>query len=57
MAYSRREKEAWQMPPLEELPKPAWSVTRTIGLSILRAYLIIAVLLLVVKVVQLAMGR
>lgn len=45
------------MPPLEELPKPAWSVTRTIGLSILRAYLIIAVLLLVVKVVQLAMGR
>jgi Mn2+/Fe2+ NRAMP family transporter len=57
VALSRKKKESWQMPPLEELPKPVRSVTRTIGLFILRAYLVIAVILLVVKVIQLAIGR
>ena len=52
---SHKEKETWQMPPLEDLPKPVWSVTRTIGLFILRAYLVIAVILMVVKVFQLAL--
>ena len=51
------EKETWQMPPLAELTRPTWSVTRKIGMFTLRAYLFIAVILLVVKTVQLAIGH
>jgi hypothetical protein len=51
------EKETWQMPPLAELTKPTWSITRKIGMFTLRAYLLIAVILLVLKVVQLAIGH
>lgn len=53
-ALSRMEKETWQMPPLAELTKPTWSITRKIGMFTLRAYLFIAVILLVFKVIQLA---
>jgi hypothetical protein len=45
------------MPPLAELTRPTWSVTRKIGMFTLRAYLLIAVILLVVKTVQLALGH
>jgi hypothetical protein len=51
------EKATWQMPPLEELTKPVWSTTRKISMFTLRAYLLIAVILLVVKVIQLAIGH
>jgi Mn2+/Fe2+ NRAMP family transporter len=54
---TRMEKETWQMPPLAELTRPTWSVTRKIGMFTLRAYLFIAVILLVVKTVQLAIGH
>ncbi|HYB01727.1 MAG TPA: hypothetical protein VED37_16025 [Ktedonobacteraceae bacterium] len=56
-ALVRREKETWRMPPLAELTKPVWSATRKIGMLTLRLYLVIAVVLLVVKVVQLALGH
>jgi hypothetical protein len=56
-ALLRREKETWRMPPLAELTKPVWSATRKIGMLTLRLYLVIAVVLLVVKVVQLALGH
>jgi hypothetical protein len=56
-ARSCREKETWRMPPLAELTKPVWSATRTIGMLTLRLYLVIAVILLVVKVVQIALGH
>jgi NRAMP (natural resistance-associated macrophage protein)-like metal ion transporter len=54
VVLSHGEKEAWRMPPLAELTKPVWSTTRTIGMLTLRLYLVIAVILLVVKVIQLA---
>jgi hypothetical protein len=57
VAFSRMEKETWQMPLLAELTKPTWSITRKIGMFTLRAYLLIAVILLVVKVIQLAIGH
>jgi Mn2+/Fe2+ NRAMP family transporter len=57
VALERMEKETWQMPPLAELTRPTWSVTRKIGMFTLRAYLFIAVILLVVKTVQLAIGH
>jgi NRAMP (natural resistance-associated macrophage protein)-like metal ion transporter len=56
-ALARMEKTTWRMPPLAELTKPVWSATRTIGMLTLRLYLVVAVILLVVKVVQLALGH
>jgi Mn2+/Fe2+ NRAMP family transporter len=57
VALYHQSKETWQMPPLKELVRPIWSLTRKIGMLTLRAYLLVAVILLVVKVVQLALGH
>jgi NRAMP (natural resistance-associated macrophage protein)-like metal ion transporter len=46
----------WRMKPLNELQKPVWSKTRKLGMLLLRGYLLIAVILIIVKVVQLALG-
>lgn len=56
-ALAQVERETWQMPPLAELTRPTWSITRKIGMFTLRAYLLIAVILLVVKTIQLALGH
>jgi hypothetical protein len=56
-ALARMEKETWQMPPLAELTRPTWSVARKVGMFTLRAYLFVAVILLVVKTIQLALGH
>ena len=56
-AHAQMDKETWQMPPLAELTKPAWSMTRKIGMFTMRVYLLIAVILMVVKVIQLAIGH
>ena len=45
----------WTMPPLESLPRPAGSRGRTVGLVVLRAYLLLAAVLLVVKAVGLVL--
>jgi hypothetical protein len=45
------------MPPLEELTKPVATAGRTIGLLVLRRYLILAAVLVVVKFIQLAIGH
>jgi hypothetical protein len=45
------------MPPLSELPRPVWSFTTRAGMITLRGYLIVAALLMVVKVVELALGH
>ena len=47
----------WRMPPLETLPRPVWSTARKVGMLTLRGYLVVAVLLVAVKVVQLALGH
>jgi Mn2+/Fe2+ NRAMP family transporter len=49
------ERATWTMPPLETIAAPPRSRSRTIGLVALRAYLTLAVLLLIVKAVQLAL--
>ena len=46
----------WRMPPLSELPRPAWSPGRTVGMITLRLYLFIAVGLVIMKIIQLAMA-
>ncbi len=41
------------MPPLALLERPRWSTGRKAGMMLLRAYLVVAVLLLIVKATQL----
>lgn len=50
-------RDTWRMPPLAELRRPEWSVSRKLGLLALRGYLLVAAILLVVKVVQLALSQ
>jgi len=50
------ERVTWSMPPIDRLPPPADSRARTLGLTVLRVYLIVAAALLVVKGVQIATG-
>jgi len=56
-ALAQIDRETWRMPPLAELVKPVWSPARTVGMLLLRGYLVIAVILMVVKVAQLALVR
>jgi Mn2+/Fe2+ NRAMP family transporter len=46
-------RRAWTMPPLALLERPAWSPGRRTGMLLLRGYLVVAVILLIVKTVQL----
>ncbi|MGI8564481.1 MAG: NRAMP family divalent metal transporter [Candidatus Dormibacter sp.] len=55
-AARRQRQQGWTMPPLALLDRPTWSPMRRFGMSALRAYLVIAALLLVVKSIQLAAG-
>jgi NRAMP (natural resistance-associated macrophage protein)-like metal ion transporter len=48
-------REAWRMPPLDELPPPRLTLATRVWMGALRGYLVLAVALVVVKVVQLAM--
>jgi Mn2+/Fe2+ NRAMP family transporter len=48
------ERLTWRMPPLSELPRPRWSPGRRLGMLALRGYLVIAVGLVVVKIVELS---
>jgi Mn2+/Fe2+ NRAMP family transporter len=43
----------WRMPPLNLLSRPTWSRGRQVGMYLLRGYLVVAVLLLLVKAVEL----
>ena len=54
---TRVDRESWTMPPLALLERPRPSAMRRIGLGAMRGYLVVAVLLLLVKSVQLASGH
>jgi Mn2+/Fe2+ NRAMP family transporter len=49
----KERRSMWTMPPLALLERPVWSPGRKAGMLLLRGYLVVAVLLLVVKTVQL----
>ncbi|WP_415853469.1 NRAMP family divalent metal transporter [Sinomonas sp. G460-2] len=55
-AVDRSERLTWRMPPIALLERPQLSLTRRIGLGVLWVYLLVAIVLLVVRVVQLALG-
>ena len=50
-------RDSWRMPPLALLRRPVMSTGRKIGMSALRLYLAVAMILVIVKIVQLALGR
>ena len=56
-AVPRSERPTWRMPPLALLAPPKLSIETRLGLSVLWVYLLIAIVLVVVRVVQLALGR
>lgn len=47
----------WTMPALELLERPAWSRARTAGMYTLRGYLAIAVVMLIVKAIEVGLTR
>jgi hypothetical protein len=47
----------WRMPALNLLERPPWSRARLISMYLLRGYLVVAVLMLLVKAVQLGLHR
>jgi hypothetical protein len=51
-----RDKTFWTMPSMETLSPPRRSASRTVGLVILRAYLVVAMVAVFVKVVRLITG-
>ena len=51
------DRASWRTPPLSELRPPHWSPARKLALLLLRGYVLVAALLVVVKVVQLALAR
>jgi hypothetical protein len=53
----RAHRARWTMPSLELLERPVWSRTRTIGMYTLRGYLVVAVLMLIVKAIEVSLGH
>jgi Mn2+/Fe2+ NRAMP family transporter len=51
------DKLSWRMPPLSELPTPVIRGARRIGLLGLRGYLALAVIMVIVKIVETALGH
>jgi Mn2+/Fe2+ NRAMP family transporter len=56
-AHLRAMRTTWRMPPLESLPPPRLGLGKRLWMGILRAYLFAAVILVAVKVVQVAVGQ
>jgi NRAMP (natural resistance-associated macrophage protein)-like metal ion transporter len=50
----RLHQASWRMPPLGRLPAPQLSLSKRIWMGVLRGYLLAAVILVIVKVVQMA---
>jgi hypothetical protein len=56
-AVDHADRSTWRMPPLALVARPSLSTGHRLGLSVLRGYLIIASALVVVRIVQLALGH
>ncbi|MFE6689140.1 NRAMP family divalent metal transporter [Streptomyces sp. NPDC057743] len=53
----RTGRDDWRMPPLETLPRPILSTGHKVGLTALRTYLLVAMVLVILKVVEVALGH
>jgi Mn2+/Fe2+ NRAMP family transporter len=56
-AIDRSGRDSWRMPPLNLLHRPAMSAGYKIGMGALRLYLAVAMILVIIKIVQLAIGH
>jgi Mn2+/Fe2+ NRAMP family transporter len=56
-ALTPADKLSWRMPPLSELPTPLIRGARRIGLLGLRGYLAIAMVMVIIKIVETALGH
>ena len=54
-AYPKGARDAWRMPPLDELPPPNLTLSKRVWMGVLRGYLLLAVALVIVKVVQMTL--
>ncbi|MFL9910821.1 NRAMP family divalent metal transporter [Paraburkholderia sp. RL17-337-BIB-A] len=52
---SKDARNTWRMPPLEELPTQQLTLSKRVWMGVLRGYLIVAVALVIVKVVQMTL--
>jgi Mn2+/Fe2+ NRAMP family transporter len=57
LPVDRSGRSSWRMPPLTLLDRPVMSAGRKIGMSALRLYLAVAMILVVIRLVQLAAGH
>jgi NRAMP (natural resistance-associated macrophage protein)-like metal ion transporter len=57
VADLKRRRRAWTMAPLALIERPSWSPMRRVAMWALRGYLLIAMVLLLVKSIQLATGH
>ncbi|ACD19135.1 NRAMP family divalent metal transporter [Paraburkholderia phytofirmans] len=55
LRWSKETRAAWRMPPLDELPAPQLTMSKRVWMGVLRGYLIVAVALVIVKVVQMTL--
>jgi len=53
----RRDRENWRMPPLNVLSKPVMSAGRKVALAVLGSYMAIAMVLVIVRIIQMAIGH
>ena len=53
----RTGQENWRMPPLHLLHRPPMSAARRMGMGALRLYLAVAMILVIIKIAQLALGH
>ena len=56
-AALREERARWRTPPIGELPRPPLTPARRVGLLTLRGYIVFAVVIMVLKLIQIAGGR
>jgi Mn2+/Fe2+ NRAMP family transporter len=53
----RRDREGWRMPPLNMLSKPVMSAGRKVVLAALGSYMVIAMVLVIVRITQMALAH
>ncbi|MEV0968270.1 NRAMP family divalent metal transporter [Microtetraspora glauca] len=53
----RTGRDDWRTPPTAEIGRPVLSTTRRLGMAVLRLYLTVATVLVIVKIVQMALGH
>jgi Mn2+/Fe2+ NRAMP family transporter len=52
----RRDRETWRMPPLNMLSKPVMSTGRKVALTVLGSYMAIAMVMVILRIIQMALA-